>query len=347
MKDVKIYALHPSCTDVESFIRYTKLFELKDKYNLIWTDQNPKILVATEHIYTNPKYKKRFKQLYNTSEIRVFYSGEACATDFNIFDYGVGFDETNHNNDRYVQILPPFDFFYKFLPQRENNVTETTYALEILKEKTGFCNFLYSNPSAHPNRDLLFHKLSTYKKVDSLGRHLNNVGNKATGYQGHAQDCIGIKNPYKFSIASENARYLGYTSEKVFTSLAAHTVPIYWGDPHVTKIINPKAIINTNDYNTIEQVIEVVRNVDNNDMLWAEMIAQPWQTSEQIEYCNKRKKDYIMFFERLFSEESKDLVRVPQGTFPTNYYRYFFNEKKSFATRIRKTIGKIKKRIFG
>lgn len=346
MKEVKIYALHPSCKDVESFIRYTKLFELKDKYNLVWTDCNPKILIATEHIYTNLTYKKRFKQLYSTSEIRVFFSGEACATDFNIFDYGIGFDETNHNNDRYVQILPPFDFFYKFLPKRENDINEVSKALDILQQKKGFCNFLYSNPSAHPNRDRLFYKLSTYKKVDSLGRHLNNVGNKATGYQGHAQDCIGIKNPYKFSIASENARYLGYTSEKVFTSLAAHTVPIYWGDPHVTRIINPKAIINTNEYKTFDEVIEAVKEIDSNDMLWAQMIAEPWQTAEQIEYCEKRKRDYIKFFEHLFSKESEDLERAPKGTFPTNYHRYFFNEKKSLISRTRKALGKIKKSFF-
>lgn len=347
MKEVKIYALHPSCKDVESFIRYTKLFELKDKYNLVWTDRNPKILIATEHIYTNPEYKKRFKQLYSTSEIKVFFSGEACATDFNIFDYGIGFDETNPNNDRYVQILPPFDFFYKFLPKRENDIKNVSMAAEILEQKVGFCNFLYSNPNAHPNRDLLFHKLSTYKKVDSLGRHLNNVGNKATGYQGHAQDCIGIKNSYKFSIASENAKYLGYTSEKVFTSLAAHTVPIYWGDPHITKIINPKAIINTNEYNTFDEVIEAVKEIDNNNMLWAQMIAEPWQTAEQIKYCEKRKRDYIKFFEHLFSKESLELERAPKGTFPNNYYRYFFDEKLPAISRVRKTLGKIKKKLLG
>ena len=347
MKEVKIYALHPSCKDVESFIRYTKLFELKDKYNFVWTDVNPKILVATEHIYTNPQYKKKFKELYSTSDVKVFFSGEACATDFNIFDYGVGFDETNHNNDRYIQILPPFDFFYKFLPQRENEIKEISQAKELLKDKSGFCNFLYSNPNAHPIRDFLFHAISKYKKVDSLGRHLNNVGNKATGYQGHAQDCIGIKNPYKFSIASENAKYVGYTSEKLFTSLAAHTVPIYWGDPNVTKIVNPKAIINYNNYETIEELIEAIKNIDNNDDIWTQMISEPWQTPEQIEYCEKRKRDYIIFFDNLFDKESETLIRVPKGTFPNNYYRYFFNEKLPFVLRLRKLLGKVKKNIFG
>lgn len=47
-------------------------------------------------------------------------------------------------------------------------------------------------------RDKLFYNLSEYKRVDSLGKHLNNVNTKGTGYLGHHKDCVTLKEPYKF-----------------------------------------------------------------------------------------------------------------------------------------------------
>ena len=36
---------------------------------------------------------------------------------------------------------------------------------DLLKEKTGFCSFIFSNNGAHPMRELFFKKLSKYKKL--------------------------------------------------------------------------------------------------------------------------------------------------------------------------------------
>lgn len=345
MKKIKICVLHPSCRNVDDFIRYSKLFELKEKYDFVWDDDEVDVLIASEHIYTNRQFKEKLSYMYKRSKVKLFYGGEAVSPDFNVFDYAVGFDASFADNDRYTQILPPLDFFNKFLPVRSNDIRSLEQAQGCLDEKSKFCNFLYSNANAHPNRDLLFHLVSKYKRVDSLGRHLNNVGTKGTGYLGHALDCIGIKSSYKFSIASENAQYRGYTSEKIFTSLAAHTIPVYWGDPDVTKIVNPRSFINCFDYEKFDDVVEKIREIDRDDAIWCQMVAEPWQTNEQVEYCANRKLRYINFFDRIFSSDWDDIQRLPSGTFPNNYLRYFFNQKLPIYQRVRRSLGRFKNKL--
>ncbi|HUX38448.1 MAG TPA: glycosyltransferase family 10, partial [Rectinemataceae bacterium] len=60
--------------------------------------------------------------------------------------------------------------------------------------------------------------------VGSGGRAFNNVG-------GPVPDKVAFLKGYRFSIAFENTRWPGYTTEKLLESYAAGTVPIYWGDP--------------------------------------------------------------------------------------------------------------------
>ncbi len=134
MREVRIYALHPSCKDIESFIRYTKLFELKDKYNLVWTDCNPKILIATEHIYTNSEYYKRFKQLYRRSEIKVFFSGEACATDYiNFFEHL--FSKESLELERVPQGKFPNNYYRYFFDEKLPVISRVRKTLGRIKKK--------------------------------------------------------------------------------------------------------------------------------------------------------------------------------------------------------------------
>ncbi|RGR44442.1 hypothetical protein DWY45_18825 [Phocaeicola plebeius] len=75
--------------------------------------------------------------------------------DWNIFDYGLGFDRNLIINDRYVQLPAPFDFFKNFIFNPENEIKTIEQAKILLTQKNKFCNFLYSNPKAHPTRDLI------------------------------------------------------------------------------------------------------------------------------------------------------------------------------------------------
>ena len=48
---------------------------------------------------------------------------------------------------------------------------------------------------------------------------------------------------YKFTVTMDNAYEYGYTTEKVISGLFAKTVPIYFGGPNISQIINPDRIV--------------------------------------------------------------------------------------------------------
>lgn len=89
--------------------------------------------------------------------------------------------------------------------------------------------------------------MNSYKKVDSLGAFLNNTGfhdGVGCSFEEKVRNSIFLKARYKFTIAFENEISRGYTTEKVFMALEAHSIPIYWGNPEIGEIVNEKAIIN-------------------------------------------------------------------------------------------------------
>ncbi len=226
--------------------------------------------------------------------------------------------------------------FRNFIFDYNNSIQTKDEALFELRKKQGFCNFLYSNYSANPMRDNLFYGISKYKRVDSLGKHLNNVSVKGTGYHGHISDSVLLKKPYKFSIASENAYFPGYTSEKIITSLQAHTVPIYWGDPKIAENINEKCFINCHKYNSMDEIIDAIRKVDNDDELWCSMVSEPWQTEENKKYEKLRMDKYLDFFRNIFDQDIKHAARCSEGAFIYRYRDFFWRNKYAKYQRILK-----------
>jgi len=344
-KEIRVYMLHPFCKDVTSFLTYLQISDLQNEFEFVWDERDADYLIATEHIYINKEINKHFKLLKKNKQILIFYAGEAVSPDFNIFDYAIGFDACLQNMDRFCRLQSPNLFFNGFLTKSENDIHSLKDAYKELQNKKNFANFLYSNGNAHPIRDELFWTLSRYKRVDSLGKWLNNMRKMGTGYEGHAADCIAIKRPYKFSIACENACFEGYTSEKILTSLEAHTIPIYWGDPLIEESINPKTFINCNKFDNIEDVIMQVKLIDENDDLWCEMISQPWQTDEQKLRWKQRNEEYISFFRNIFQQSLSIAKRRPVGTWNTNYQAIYWNRAMPRQNSILRKINREWKKI--
>ena len=344
---IKVYFVHEFIHDLDGFVNYLRISD-EIKSHLVWDTDNPDFLFASEWIYFKKHAFKEFKRLWGKAKVRVMYAGEAIEPDFNLFDYVIGFSNKCQMGDRFVRIMSPLDMFSSFIHQRENEITSLEQAKLCLNEKREFCNFLYSNPNAHPRRDQLFYELSTYKRVDSLGRHLNNVGKLGTGFVGHAADCKDIKSLYKFSIASENATFDGYTSEKVYTSLTAHTVPIYWGNKDIFEDVNPKAIINANEFTCHQDLINYVRYVDEHDDVWLDMVMQPWILPEQMKKHLQRTQKYDDFFEWLFEGEINDKKRIAEGTHVDNYRMFLLDRAYSMELNWKtfpRYIDKLKKKF--
>lgn len=224
---------------------------LKERYNVVVT-ANPDYLIYScfgfEHI--------------NFDGIKIFYTSEDISPDFNFCDYAIGFDRMEFG-DRYRR-FPFFAQRNEFKDAQKKHI----FTPEEIASKTGFCNFVYSNSDANKTRGEFFEKLSRYKKVDSGGRYMNNIGKPV-------DDKIEFQKKYKFTIAFENDSSRDYTTEKIIDAFAAKTIPIYWGNPDIAKEFNPKSFINCHDYESFDEVIEKIKEIDSDPELYEAMLAEP------------------------------------------------------------------------
>jgi alpha(1,3/1,4) fucosyltransferase len=260
--------------------------------------------------------------------IRIFYTGECITPDFNECDYAIGFDRLTYR-DRYLRI-PIYRLFqykkdYKLLFERH------PFTNKDLKNKTGFCNFIYSNCFAQEKRTDIFEKLSKYKVVDSGGRYRNNIGNVV-------KDKKFFQQQYKFSIAFENVSYDGYLTEKLVDAFVAGTIPIYYGDPRVILDFNEKAFINCHSYKNLDEVVERVKEIDNNDNIYLQIMNE---SPAKYEIDNE---DLRKFLFNIFDSEINSAIRRPISDNSIAkeffYLRYNFFDKYIYAN-----YGRIKRQI--
>lgn len=265
--------------------------------------------------------------------IKIFYTGENVIPDFNLCDYGIGFSYIEFG-ERYLR-LPLY-----FLQGYKENLKK---ALEVhkkeIQKRNKFCNFIYSNGKADREREEFYNLLSQYKKVDSGGRYLNNIG-------GPVEDKFSFQQQYKFSIAFENTSSKGYTTEKLIEAKAAGTIPIYWGNPEISKEFNSKSFINCHEYESFEEVIEEIKKIDNDDELYCKYLREPFNLKDQDiiqEYENKLEKFLYTIVEKNRKERSLDNTSLSYNNY-RNLKKMRDLNKNRVMRRIIKIFFKIKKK---
>ena len=147
----------------------------------------------------------------------------------------------------------------------------------ILDAKTKFCSFVVTNPRNQMRNDS-FHWLSAYKHVDSAGRLFNNVGSEiyaGLGGGGGELKKHEFLKQYRFSLTYENQMCEGYATEKILHAKAAGCVPIYWGDPLIEREFSKDGFLNANAVRTKEDLIALVKAVEEDPERWRAMAAVP------------------------------------------------------------------------
>lgn len=198
---------------------------------------------------------------------KVFYTGENIKPDFTACDFAISFDPTS--DPRNLRL--PVYIYHAWYQSRGLGLTEGTDSmLNILlnrpqessfpEPRERFCSFVFGNGKPQKRNDF-FHALSEYKNVDSAGKWMNN-----TGYR--VENKIKFLHQYKFNIAFENESASGYTTEKILDPLLAGAIPIYWGNPDVTRDFSSHSFINAMDFATTEELIEVIIAIDNDEDLF-------------------------------------------------------------------------------
>jgi len=256
---------------------------------------------------------------------RVFFTGENIRPRLFDCDYALCFDYSS--NKRIIRL--PLYVLYKGF---ETLVNPKDVDL-MLSQKSKFCSFVVSNRYAQ-KRISFFKKLSKYKKVDSGGGYLNNIGYPVV-------DKSEFLKPYKFNIAFENTSFPGYTTEKVMEPMVAGSIPIYWGNPLINQDFNTKSFINWNDYGSDEAVIERIIELDQDEEKYRKMLAEPWLTGNMFNQYN----DINKIEEKFKSIIIDARLNTPVGTMAMK--RIFSLSFNHIILPLNRNLIKLRKKVVG
>jgi hypothetical protein len=299
------------------------------EYLIILDQNNPDFLIYSSFGFDHLKYNCT----------KIYYTGENDTPNFNICDYALSFMHIEFG-DRHFR-LPNFVtyFQHKTLFDSQDTIAE-------LASKNRFCNFIVSSSNGDPIREQFFNALSTYKKVDSPGKFLNN-NLELSNNSDWAYSKLDFMKKYKFSIVFENSSISGYTTEKLMHAFLANTIPIYWGNPDVYKDFNTNSFINFHDYNSIESVVKKVIEIDNNDEKYLEMINTNKFNNQLLpDFFDDEK--IMNFLKNIFDKQYHLSKRIPKYGYLQNYVDINFKSKISHVERgfIYSSLKKIKRALY-
>lgn len=273
--------------------------------------------------------------------VRILYTGEPFSPDFNVFDYAIGFDpielKDEKGSDRYYRF--PYCFYDEMgygLQKLSRGLTREE-AQEVLQEKKYFCNFIYSHPSAKGERETILNLLSQYKRVESSGSFLNNMKDGFVVPRAKKEEFLRLS---KFTIACESIIHPGFVTEKISDALYANSIPIYYGSNYVKKEFNPDAFIYLGDYNSIEEGIEKVIEIDRNDEKYISMLMQPKLIVDH--YYENLYDGLRAFLFHIFDQDKEEALRRLGYYVQKNHeqklkdYSLFYNSPEYKTWKLRK-----------
>lgn len=313
MKDIKIDFLDfwPNLDKTNNYF-YNLLSEF---YNVIIDSVNPDLIFYScfGNEYINYKCK------------RIYFTGENIRPDFTACDFAFSFDY-NNRKDHYR--LP----LYLLYLDEENFINylgkeQSKDELEVIwNQKSKLCCMVVSNPNAS-ERIKFFKKLSNYIQVDSGGKVFNNVGGPVPNKKEFIKD-------YKFVISFENECYDGYTTEKILEPIFVDSIPIYWGNRKVDKDFNTKRFLNYDDFETEEELIARLLEIDKDYQIALDIISQP-VFNEQRPSPSEIKKIVFRNIETVLNSKKKPKAQT--------YLEIIHLIKKKYKRKIKK-INKILRR---
>lgn len=302
---------------------------MKIAYTDFWGDFNPQNFPISRIMRNQPNVqevkdlKKADYLLYSCmgsrhwfapdNVIKIYFTGEMITPDFNGCDYAIGFDRLDFG-DRYLR-FPLFYLYNDICELMESKHLQPIEKIMTVKDK--FCSITVSNAQRNPIFMTLYEKLSSYQHVDSGGKWNNNIG-------GPVPDKLEFDKSHKFSIVCENSAYPGYTTEKIVQAFAAHCIPIYWGDPTIGDVFNKKAFICVQDFESLDDVVAKVKEIDQDESLYHKMLLEPALTDERYSK-DKQIKKLENFIQGIFAvplEQAKRRNRDCQGEIYVNERRY-------------------------
>lgn len=189
---------------------------------------------------------------------RILVAGENISSDLRHFDAGLTFDPPSETN----YYLP----LYRYRSEYNEIFQPRTLSRSDWLQKKSIAA-VFSNPKARFRNEVYFRFREKFQ-ADSGGKAFNTVGGPVQSKNKFLED-------YKFSLAFENTAWSGYTTEKILEAYAYKTVPIYWGDPTISKTFNSKSFIWITGSGNLPVVEETLERLLNDFDAYREVYEQP------------------------------------------------------------------------
>jgi hypothetical protein len=309
--DYMFYSVHPIVG---------KRRDISSKGDFI-RDISPKLYILTKKVYIKLFNKKIEVKAPKGDFVKILYATDGIIPNMNECDWAFSshFEEKiNHPN--YFRI--PMDLIFNYPLHKETRLPykRKINFEKIKKQKTKFCNFIYSQDIN--KRNDFFKKLSKYKYIDAPGRCMNNmiqISNETPRASRVSSDWVKTKlnfiKPYKFTIAFENVIQDGWTTEKLTHPLLVNSIPIYIGNKKVSRDFNTKSFINYHDFKSMAEFINHIIEVDTDDKLYKQYLEKPiFNTKEQHYFAiHKRVADKLKEIIGLKKELKDKIVAVIGG----------------------------------
>jgi alpha(1,3/1,4) fucosyltransferase len=291
------------CDFWPGFEKNNLFLKFLEKHYLVSISNDPDYLFYS--VYGNSHLK--FKNC-----VKILFTGENLVPDFNLCDYAMGYHYLSFE-DRYMR-LPLYVYYqwhYAELKNSDLSLIKVSKFTDNDLVNRKFCNFVYSNNvNSNPIRDSFFHELSKYKRVDSGGRHLNNMGKPVP-------DKLNFIKDYKFSIAFENSSVPGYTTEKLLEPIITKSLPIYFGNPMVHLDFNTDSFVCVKDHTDFDRAIEEIIRLDKDDKSYLEKLKQDkFDISNTLETWEET---LLLYFNNIFKQPLSSALRKPDHGF-NKYY---------------------------
>ena len=287
---------------------------LKGHYNIEESDE-PEFVICS--IFGKPF------EYCDHPQVRIMYAGENFIPDFNLVDYAVGVYPLSFG-DRYCY-LPGCIDGNNHCAELQHKSRE--YPDSVLEQKPYFANFIASHDSENNIRGDFFKKLSEYKRVESPGSFLNNMSDGMTvsldeGKTEFQQKC-------KFTLCFESTNHYGFITEKITDAFYADTIPVYFGSSSVSTIFNPKAFINCSDYDSFDEVIKRIIELDQDDEAYMEMLRQP--VFIEPDYVDRKMQELDSFLLSIIEQGAEKAYRRSKVYAAYEYEKYIKDHRETIA----------------
>ena len=258
--------------------------------------------------------------------VRIFFSGENYSPDFTAVDYAMGFDRMEYPG-RFLRV-PEFFVDIRRLGAGLMRPTPEQAQRMLREEKSEFCNFIYGDSDAIPQREGLFRCLDAKKAVVSAGSWLNNQ-------DGFKVEMLTTKAAYqkkfRFTIAVESCSMPGFVTEKITDAYLANSIPIYYGDPTVSEIFDERSFVNAHRYPDMEAAAQEVMRIEQDEQRMIEMLCAP--VFKQEGYLEKLCADFENFLCGIFDQDPAQAIRRARNGQPKVHNDYLKFTSKLLASK--------------